>query len=227
MLMVSGALGSLMLFSCRKEIAQNQDCTAPEVTYDNYLPLKIGNYWVYEYKTIDTLGNLLTRGGYYDTITVVGKELINGRNYFKTEHSRQVGLKPSFPSTVRSFKGKIVSPKKDSTGAYLDEEYIVFSLEVDSLKKLSCVNLGSFTNCELRVSSYNLSNASSITVPAGNFNTRIIQDQYLFQLGWPYWGNERKVDHNYSKDIGLVKTEMFYLSSTQTIVWELMDYHLE
>ena len=50
------AIALLLISSCKKE--EMVPCPTPPIeTIPNYMPLAIGNYWVYNNYKIDTLGN--------------------------------------------------------------------------------------------------------------------------------------------------------------------------
>jgi hypothetical protein len=52
------------------------------------MPLRDGNYWVYQEKTLDTLDNVINISSTYDTITIVSDTNIVGIAYKK--HTRQI-----------------------------------------------------------------------------------------------------------------------------------------
>ena len=115
---------------------------------------------------------------------------------------------------------------KDSLGN--DQEFVMFDLTTDSLTKLTCDNSFLFyPNCELKYARYNLPSEINIMTPAGNFNTRVVQQLQRLETGWDFWGIDRLLNKHYAKGIGLIRTEFFYFSSTGTQYWELIDYDLK
>ena len=225
--MLGGIISSFLIFSCKKE-SSDTSTSNPDEVHDNYLPLEVGNYWVYKYNEIDSANNNITSVTKYDTVTVVGKVMVNNKDYFKTEHSNMFGnYYVNFPVHLRNFEGRVLSPKKDSNGNYLNEEFVSFDMNVDTLTGLECDDQYVFwTSCELQFARYNLKEDTLITTNAGNFNTKVVQHLYKLQPGWQYWGADRKMNYYYSKDVGLIRTEKFAFSSTGTMFWELVDYDL-
>lgn len=225
LLIIGGVVALGILFSCKKE--DNSQISSNETVYDNYMPLKLGNYWVYKYNELDSVGNNITSVTKFDTITIIGKETINGKEYYKSGSSNpSSNFRVYFSGWIRNDKGKLLGPKVDSLNNFLNEENVIFDLQLDSLNKLQCTNFAPFTNCEIKQSAYNLKRDSSLNTSAGNFKTKVVQYYHWVQFGIPFWGSSRTTNQYYSKDVGLIRKEIFAFSSSGTIFWELVDYKL-
>ena len=74
--LVSLVFLTLVFLSCQKNVKNDL-----EVIIDNYLPLEIGNYWIYNVYKTDSLGNEIA-SDIYDSVVVVQTEWINGNEYF-------------------------------------------------------------------------------------------------------------------------------------------------
>lgn len=73
-------LGSLLsLISCETE--------EPNETQVVYLPMSVGNYWIYQHFKIDSLGNELPLRMYTDSVYIVKDSIIDGEKYYKFENS--------------------------------------------------------------------------------------------------------------------------------------------
>lgn len=71
----------ISLISCEKVIESTND--APVV----YLPMSVGNYWIYQHYKIDSLGNEMPLRNYTDSVYIVKDSIINGDRYYKFESS--------------------------------------------------------------------------------------------------------------------------------------------
>jgi hypothetical protein len=73
-------------------------------------------------------------------------------------------------------------------------------------------------------------NTENIIVPAGNFVVSNAQDIVIKNdngnTGWTYWGTTRYNDNQFANNIGLIRSEIFFISSTEVTVKELISYHL-
>ena len=100
------------LFSCSKDvpIPAKDDIPQPHIpNAEDYYPLTKGNYWVYEYYTINTNTGIETFS-YKDSIHNVGDTIINGEKYTHQKHTYQNGngfLRDSSGCMVTS-SGKIL-----------------------------------------------------------------------------------------------------------------------
>ena len=77
-LMPFAAMLLLINFSCTKE---EKKTPQSQNAYSGFIPLSIGNYWVYEQVRIDTLGNE-TIGSMLDSAYVSADTIINGNTYY-------------------------------------------------------------------------------------------------------------------------------------------------
>ena len=75
-------LALVFLFSCKKETEELQENNNQVPV--SYMPLKIGNYWIYQTYKIDSLGNESIDGA-VDSVRVTKDTLINGNTYFVLE----------------------------------------------------------------------------------------------------------------------------------------------
>jgi len=74
-LLLLAFVSSTLFIGCFKE---NQE----SVVYPDFAMLKVGNYWIYQYFDIDSLGNA-TATNTYDSCYVEKDTTINGKTYFK------------------------------------------------------------------------------------------------------------------------------------------------
>ena len=185
---------SLAVMSACKKTHNN------EITYAKYLPLKVGNYWVYERYNIDTTG-VATATGVFDSCYIEKDTLINGQTYYKQ-------IRPSYPFT----------------------SFIDYSFIRDSLGYILGTNGGipvSFQDFTTIISHYyQISGASDtileattkmadkdfiVTTPAGTFTTLSVKTTYNFYPNYAGTQNPRYMDTRYAENVGIVtETLPFY-----------------
>jgi len=86
------ALSALILFlvACKKEKIEDIQQTSTPKSYASFLPMTVGNYWIYQRFNMDGSGNE-NQTTFYDSIYIEKDTLINGKTYFK-----QVTTNPSY-----------------------------------------------------------------------------------------------------------------------------------
>lgn len=225
LLALGTALCSVLFFSCKKN-KKNEDCNTIS-SNSNYLPLKDGNYWVYSQNTIDTLGNVVSIAQKNDTIKVIKDTTIAGIVYKKINITNN-NAPFSFPKFMRKTKSGVVFPVLNSnTNSFQGEENIYFSSIKDTLISIECINTSWAPNCEYERGKISINNIETITVGAGSFNVTNNPEVIIKNNGmWPFWGIKRTNDYQFSNNIGLIRSETFFISSTNYIVSELTSYHL-
>jgi len=83
---------TLLIFSCKKEeiepevIPQEEIPIETDTISNNYHPLTIGSYWVYEFDNHLPNGTIMDNN-IIDTIKVLGDTVLNGESYFVFEKS--------------------------------------------------------------------------------------------------------------------------------------------
>jgi hypothetical protein len=217
----------LVFLSCKKDTSIETDCgiTTTHIA-DNYMPLQDSNYWVYERCHLDTLGNK-SCSPLYDTVFVLGDEIINGITYKKLK--KNGFTREIFPEYLREKNGEIFTPEYDDTTRLLTgNELIIFSSTKDTLSKLKCRYVSSTTpaSCFWKESKYMVSGSTVINVPAGNLLVRNAQNLYVFDYDVPYWGNTRTRDFQFSKNIGLVRNIIFFSRDPDITECNLVSYKL-
>ncbi len=193
--------------SCKKDETKTEP-NPPETVLD-YLPLAVGNYWVYERSTCDSTWENCNSVS-IDTNFVTKDTLINGLNYYKIEGKNLVDNKTQF---VRDSLGYIVDEKgyklfsnTDFTNV-LYEQYIV-------------------PNSDTLYHWYTKMDETPITfeVKAGSF---LCLDSKLSLFKKHDDFNKELNSHSaYSKHVGIVYENAIYASGTGGIKRELVSYKL-
>ena len=193
--------------SCNKNDDNNDPI--PQETVLEYLPLAIGNYWVYEKSSCDSTWTGCTSMS-IDTNVVTKDTTINELHYFKIEGRNLMGSEPKFVRDSLDYiidsEGRILFSNKDFTTIF-HEEYVVpnndtlyhWYTKMDEVPIIFEVPLGNFT-C--------LDNKLSFFRKKENF-------EYEFNS-----------HSSYAKDIGLVYESAMFASSTGGIKRELIGTNI-
>lgn len=206
------ALATLIsLSSCNKENS-NESPPVQKETVLNYMPLAVGNYWVYQHYTCDS-GELNCVEKSIDTSLITKDSLINGNLYYKmvgksiTSASQAVFLRDSGDYIVDA-SGIVFFTLNDTSNTFNHQYaptgqpdtlfYWYFQLAQDV--EVIDVPLGSYDCMDMR----------------GHFYRH--QDNF-------------EIDHNthslYSKDVGMVKKTALFASNLSVLKQELVGYHIE
>jgi hypothetical protein len=207
------SLPLIILQSCSKEEPVNPIVVSNYQEIE-YMPLKIGNYWIYETIQIDSLGNE-TPISVIDSAYIDRDTLINGKIYFVISGSYNVNH--ILGKYIRNNGSEIISVK--STGidrtlfspknpgvVYQTDTFYSFPYSFEALTR---------TNLNLVLKN----------VGAGSYNcyngyTLITQ---FIPIGVVWSKTENRY---YEKSVGLVAGQYWYYSSPYVYEMRLIRYHL-
>jgi len=165
-----------------------------------------GSYWVYEYSQTDTAGNTTVTGT--DTVKITGDSVINGNVYKVFEGSFLYNC-----SSCKLFR-------RDSSGYLISETGRVY-FSASDFDTLHIDN----SQPSLYAAYYKMLADTSVTVPAGTFNT-------LDYLGHVYVVNPNSVPNPritgnfYAYNIGIVKTRSVFIGGTEYLEAKLLSYYI-
>lgn len=210
------ALPLTMIISCSKEKLDPVSSSGSSASA-SFIPLKVGNYWVYETYEIDTLGNekLTTQ---YDSVTVIKDTLINGQTYFKVQSSGATAASLFRGSYLRNDSHTILSynlvDQKDDT---------LFSL----FNHGSIIKTRTFSSppIELLMETWVHVTPKEITTNAGSF--RCYNEETLFsptQQNYPWY--PRSNHRTYSNKVGIITDQYNFFSSPNLYEKRLVRFHL-
>ena len=195
--------------SCHHDEVRTQQTAVTE-----YLPLQIGNYWIYKTYRIDTTGQE-TYTGQRDSIFISGDTVINNKTY--QVFREKLG---------NSSSSRLYRILRDSSN-YLVNNFGHIFLSTDNfsdiLRTKVQVRPGGDTTYVIKY--IMVEPAHSITVDAGTFD-QILNfqgDADIYSFGHVH----RTVNHYYAKDIGLVQYNWFFLSSPDNYEVRLERYHVQ
>lgn len=81
-------IATVMLFSLNSCKTENEPVIE---TQEVYLPMSVGNYWIYQHYKIDSLGNETPLRNTFDSLYIVKDSVINGKRYYAFKNSEYFG----------------------------------------------------------------------------------------------------------------------------------------
>jgi len=210
-----GIIAIILISSCKKE--EETPPPPPPIKSPDYTPLTIGNYWVYNNYSIDSLNNetLLPN---IDSLIVDRDTVIGGHTYYIIE-----GIK--YPM---SQNWGIVRIVRDSADCLVTNKgHILFSSSnfSDILReKIEILNSDT-----LYILQYKMEKLSgSIDVPAGTFNNIYNYKGTLYtKVPNSVVDNPRYLDNYYAPDVGEVLNTWYFLSLPTTYQKRLVRYNIQ
>jgi len=197
-----------VISACKKDDDAVQEA---EDSVLDYMPLKIGNYWVYETFMCDST-DLNCDSQSIDTNLVTKDTIINGYTYYKIEGKYMYSDEPRF--------------YRDSLEYIVDHFGHIIFTHVDSLQTF---NRQTITNPEGDTVFYWYYQLTSpfdpIVVEAGSFDCLDLRG-YIYRAI-----DDFQIEHNchryYAKDVGPVVESNLFVGGLNVYKRELISYHLE
>jgi hypothetical protein len=204
--------------SCKKK-EEKVECVTeetPVVSYDNYYPLKVGNYWIYERYQING-DNTTTKMNEVDSSYVEKDTLINNKTYYKL-------IKYDFV-----FDKKRINYLRDSLDYIVTSDgTILFSSKDFRTTFYSGYNINEANDTILYYETKMADPDYILNFSGGSYNTSAMKTTFMI---WPKYAPEdlrlRSKYNRFTKDIGLVsETEDFYATMSFYRERRLVRYHL-
>jgi hypothetical protein len=193
----------IFLGACQKE-DNNQTNTAKE-TVNEYMPLAVGNYWVYQHSLCDS-GEVNCEAVVTDTNKVIKDTMIRGHLYYRIDgwflqRKSTYFVRDSLDYLVDS-SGTVIFTHTDTSSIFNQE--IIKTDDGDTLYRWH----------------YRLaSELIGVEVAAGAFDCLDMRGHFTRLK------EEHKIDHNmhkyYAKDVGVVKQTNFFASNLKVVKQEL------
>lgn len=211
------------LLSCN-----NDDDLQPQfAANNNYMPLKVGNYWVYEHYEIDSSGRetlLPTR----DSLSISGDTMIRGNLYYIFQPTSYNLSLRSGAEYLRDSSGYLITDKGEIL--FSDNNFIDVLLDSIKLNSTAQSQTDTLFTLEYKMES---SNSSSVSVPAGSFQALNYQGTSVFYYeaaNVPREVIKRFRNNYYSNNIGKVLESYHYGSYSarhQTFERRLVRYQIK
>lgn len=196
----------IAFYSCNKDLPadppQDQD-----PIFNNYYPMSIGNYWVYEYITKDPNGTIIGSPS-YDTTKIIGDTLIDSQSYYILSLNKPMN---NTRITLRDSSGYIINQNGK------------INLLPSANEAIYNFHFGYIGNDTAYAYWEEFHDALSIETPAGNYTClgKIAKHEL-----WPTFGSTTSVDSNLFANIGQVQRSYSYMSGAK-VIGTLIEYHLE
>lgn len=194
---------SLLIFTtaCHKKHE-----ASPTQNTNNYLPLKVGNYWIYQTITInnsDTINDQILHSNFReDSLCITGDTIIKGNTYYIF---KAIPLNSAYPMEA-SFYPTLLRDSADFIVDNFGKKWVSSSNYTDTLSTFQYFELGT----EFAYGYYKIGNTdTTITVPAGTFTSADVK-KTEFRPSFPsliLYG-----DYFYTKNVGITKIKLPYLS---------------
>ncbi|MEI7596787.1 MAG: hypothetical protein WCK02_13635 [Bacteroidota bacterium] len=203
---------AIALFSCKKDEPVIVTPKPNVVETESYMPLKIGNYWIYKNYDKDSQGNETERAE-IDSMYISRDTLINGNTFYIFEGT-------NFPLA------KSYTALRDSGDCIINNngKILFSSTDFTNILNYSVVMNGSDTVYTSTGKMYN--STPQISTPAGLFSVLNFKCEIFMPHPNSNVQNPRFTEDAYAKGIGKVYKSFFFASAPSFIVKKLLRYHV-
>lgn len=176
--------------SCKKEDSETPLTPVPQ---EDYMQLKVGNYWVYEGYKVDSLGNEIPTTYLTDSLIIIGDTNIGSNIYYKK----------------LSTKSLHVSYLRDSSGYLIDQDGRVLFSDHDFMNIIRTDTIGP----GIGIIEYMMHDRDcTITAPIGiypclEFRGKVIASDPQYPHGINY------THYFYADGVGMIKSSNFFFSA--------------
>jgi len=207
LILLSFAIGFVM--SCEKN-----DPVAEQSA--GFLPLQIGNYWIYQHVDIDSLHNETFRD-YTDSVSISRDTLINGNQYFILEGT-------NYPASRGQWE--ILDILRDSMGYIINQKGIIRFAE-NNFTDILASKTEVHQEDTLFILNYKMeSMENSCQVPAGQYEVLNYKGTVSYHVDIPGIQNPRYLNTYYADGVGKVLQSYFYFSSPVISEKRLLRYKI-
>jgi len=199
-----------LLSSCKKE-EDNEIKT-------EYLPLSIGNYWIYKDFKIDSSGNE-TANSSLDSVIITRDTIINRKKYYVLE-----GEYYPFNSGVWG----IIDILRDSSGYIVNPNGTIQFSENDFKDTIAYnITTNMYNGDTLVVTTYQMEKPDNIMmVPAGNFEVLNYKGTVTTSMDTPGIEYPRYLNTYYAEGVGKILYTYFYIAGSAIYEKRLLRYHV-
>lgn len=199
----------LGFWSCKPLTQPTPQIQAP--TTSPFIALKSGNYWIYKEYEQDSSGTMVGNNIQWDSVYISHDTIINNKPYFIMHEKSAI-----YP--VRDSSGYLVG--LGGQVLFASDHFDSFLVEGDSLYADA-----NQTQLIATVNTKTVNKDIPLTVAAGTFKSRTYRYYIQFIPNLGYYQN-REWDVIYGEGVGKIKELYFYAGSPNTMVKELVRYHI-
>jgi len=206
-------ISSLLIFGCSKEKSIEENVAPPVVSSQsiNYIPLAIGNYWVYDTYSIDSLGNE-TLSSPSDSAYVDRDTIVNGKTFYIIEGD--FNATTTVGAIIRNENNSIIN--LDGSISFTTN-----NLGVVYRNDTTFLGGGEFIASETWVNLQQI----NISVPAGAFLSYDKEKETTASdVNYP-WGI-RNTHKSYNKDVGVIKGQYYFYTQPNYFESRLISYNV-
>lgn len=199
-----------VLFSCKKKKDETTTVNGtPFLSSNQYFPMAVGNYWIYQLVTIDTNG-VETIDPLLDSVYISKDSVINGKTYF--EVTGMVFFQA--PSWKRYYRDSLQFVVDEFGTLIYAPEYFTDTMRFDTVPT-------TYTSFQIMKHLDSL-----VTVPYGNFITSSAERTVNLIPPYP-WANPRFTHTLFSQYTGVVNESRFFVSSPDYMEGRLVRYYVQ
>lgn len=175
-----------------------------------HFPMTIGSYWIYHYYDRDTLGNITPSTIDPDTITVVGDSTWNGHVWMVFEGTAW----PNMTTSIWLYRDSANHIVDSNGNTVIGSESVGDTISSNYIQPVGWLHLIA-------------DSLSDVNTPAGLFQNCYTRrfDFYPDDTNYP-WGIPRTEPVRYAPGVGLVYRELYYYSSPNYILKQLVEYNI-
>ena len=202
-----------LISACKKDTETTPSFSSTSGSND-FGQLKVGNYWVYQVYTIDTLGNA-TPTSDFDSCYISKDTIINGNTYYKMHRPGVAVIHPitylrDSSTFIVNHHGNIMFSSSDFSNLFT-VRYSIYPPNDTIYKTFE------------RMTDKNL----SISTSAGTFNTYNFQVTYEIWPSWEVYLSIINLNTRYAKGVGIItETMTMFITSSQYKERRLVRYHV-
>jgi len=190
------------------------DDEASLMTPHNYVPMAIGNYWIYQTHIIKLVGTE-TLHPKMDSVVITGDSIINGMNYYVYEGTDFISKEWRILALRRADGDDIIDPEGLTHFSSTNFSDTLYRYTIEP-------RTGEWICIDYRMHD----SPEQIEVPAGEFDVLDYRGSFQTNIPTPY-PLPRFIHNYYSSDVGLVLRNTFLFSSGTTIEERLVRYSVQ
>jgi len=211
-LFVSGVI-IILLSSCNKDDGSTPSGSQPL----NYLPLKVGNYWIYQHYDIDTSGNE-TMTARIDSMVITRDTIIRDKQYFVLEGTDYPFVYPGW---------NIIDIMRDSSGCLVNHNGTI-RFAADNFSDTLAGRILVVGNDTMYTLTYKMEKPYyPVQVPAGLFEVLNYKGTVCTLLNISGVVYPRYLNTYYTNDVGKILSTYFYLHSPEFSEKRLIRYYIQ
>ena len=206
---------ALVVFACKKD---DEVIIEPPAPAPVYMPMEVGNYWVYQSFRIDSLGETPTDR--FDSLVIIKDTMIRDHRYYIYE------------GTMHTIHWRTLRILRDSSGFYVNHHGDIFFTDQKGNGEVYYEKtdyMGDDADTSVYIKAYNEEVHQQITFPIGTFDVlNRINDYAIFpqNTNFPDSLKYRKTNNYFIENIGQASYSVLYAMSGLRFDKRLIRYRI-